>query len=137
MPTPFAKPMEPPARVEVTGPPDEKDITRIALFPPSDTYRLPAESTATPFGLLNVANVPAPFEKPAKPFPATVVTEVLGKIKRMAWLPVSAMYTLPVRGSTAAPPGCAKHAARPTPSQKAIFPPASVFTDALGYTIRI
>lgn len=65
---------------------------RMRLLPVSATYRLPAESMATPSGAFNwalVAGALSPL-KPGAPFPATVVIVPLETL-RMRWLAVSAI----------------------------------------------
>ena len=83
-------------------------------------YRLPAASTATPWGPFNcalAAGPPSP-EYPVDPFPATVpMMAPLAETLRTRLLPKSAMYTLPEE-STATPMGrfsCALAAAPPSP----------------------
>ena len=51
------------------------DTNRMRLFRESAMYTLPLESTATPFGWLNLAKfgLPPSPEKPGFPFPAKVL----------------------------------------------------------------
>src|ERR1035437_9546732 len=76
---------------------------RMRLLSESAMYRLPAESTATPWGLSNWALVAGPLSplKPDVPFPATVVITPLETSRmRLSWK--SAMNRLPAE-STATP----------------------------------
>ena len=68
---------------------------RRRLPPKSPTTMLPAESTATPRGLLNRAAAPKPFADPAAAAPARVVTTPEGVTARMRWLFLSATMTSP------------------------------------------
>src|ERR1035437_8399760 len=89
-----------PATVVIVPP----DTFRIRLLSRSAMKRLPAESTATPWGYQSdalVAGPPSP-EKPAFPFPATTVNTPFGEIRTTMLFPESAAYTLP-RASTATP----------------------------------
>jgi hypothetical protein len=77
----------------------------MSKFPCSETYRLPAPSTAMPTGVLKDAPDPVPLTDPACPgVPAIVVTTPAGVTLRTEWLPASATYTLPA-GSTHTPNG--------------------------------
>ena len=72
VPTPSPYAATPLPASVVTTPPDVILRTRWLLH--SDTYTLPAASTATPVGVLNAAALPAPSLKVALPPPASVVT---------------------------------------------------------------
>jgi len=54
---------------------------------------LPEASTKTPCGVLRLAEMAGPpsREYPAVPFPATVVIVPLVSMRRITWLPASAM----------------------------------------------
>ena len=92
---------------------------------------LPPPSTATPVGNLNaalVAGPPSPL-KPAMPMPASVVmTPEVTFTRRMRWLDLSAMSTLPHPSATA-PYGDLKPAlvaGPPSPLKPPVPVPASV-----------
>ena len=91
-PTPAPPPKQaiPPEPAKVVTSPDG-DILRIKLFPVSATYMLLEESTATPIGLLNDADVPTPLSFPLEPEPASVETSPDGVIFRITLLYVSAI----------------------------------------------
>ena len=70
----------------------------------SATYTFADASTATPYGLLNVAVAPDPSENTELADPARVVTKPVGLIMRMRLLLLSATYTF-ADASTATPLG--------------------------------
>src|SRR5579871_2203440 len=113
---------------------------RIRLFRVSAMYTLPAASTATargPLSMALVASPPSP-EKPAWPFPATVVMVPPGVTWRMRLLLRSAMYRLPLE-STATPVGWlsdALVAAPPSPENPCVPLPAYVEMIPLGVSRR-
>jgi hypothetical protein len=83
VPVPSADPSELlPANVVTT--PDGV-ILRILKLAKSATYRFPAESSATPKGLLKLALVPVPLVDPDE-LPANVVTTPADVILRIRWL---------------------------------------------------
>ena len=103
-------------------------IFLMRLLPWSATYKLPAESKATPWGLPNFAAVGRPSAYPYAPLPAKVLTTPPGVIFLMRWLFVSAKKILPA-ASTATPDGLQNVAAVPRPSPTPCFPlPAIVLT---------
>src|SRR4051812_28176972 len=72
------------------------DVTlRMRLLLVSATYTLPAASTLTPDGLLNLALDPVASVNPAVPEPASNVTTAPDVTLRIRWLFVSATYKLP------------------------------------------
>src|ERR1035438_437679 len=76
------------------------ETLRTRRLPVSAMNKLPAESTATPQGLLNsalVAGPPSPV-KPDVPFPATVLITPFETL-RMRLLKVSATYRLPIEST--------------------------------------
>src|SRR3990167_5951120 len=111
------------------------------LFWLSAMYRLPAESTATPQGVLSwalVAGPPSP-EKPVPPFPATVEMIPPGVTLRMRLVTYSAKYRLPAE-STATEYGLFKFAlvaGPPSPLPPDVPPPATVVIVPPGVTLRI
>jgi hypothetical protein len=85
---------EEPAMV-VTRPADV-EIMRMAWWLVSTTKTVPDVSTATPFGLLNRATARGPSMRLLSVFePASVVTNPVDDIWRMAQLYVSATYRVP------------------------------------------
>src|SRR6185437_9760153 len=117
---------------------------RTRLFVVSAMNRLPPESSATSVGLLRPALVAGPLspEKPATPFPATVLMMPSGVTLRMRWLPVSAMYRLPEEST--ANPACALErfkaalvAAPPSPEKPFVLLPATVLIAPAAVILRI
>ena len=114
---------------------------RSALFSVSATAMLPPllASAATAAGPKKRAAVPWPFTHPGAdaPPPASVSTAPLAvATRRMAWLPLSAMYRAAPLASRESPCGSLKRAAVPAPSAKPALPappppPASVLVAPL------
>ena len=99
VPYPSLDPIVPPAKVLTYT---FELIIRILLLVVSATYIL-VESTAIPYGKLNLAFVPYPSINPKDALPAKVLTYPFELIIRIALLKVSAIYILPE--FTAIPPG--------------------------------
>ena len=111
-------------------------MARMQWLPESATYTFPEESTATPAGNLNFAEVPTPFMKPCE-LPASVVTSLLREMRRMRLFVASDTIKLPDM-STAMPVGCQKRAEVPFPSaEPCVVPPANVATVLFGKMTRM
>jgi hypothetical protein len=103
----------------------------------SATMMVPLEGfTATPYGLLKLADLPSP--KVGLPLPVSVVTTPRGVTSRMRLLNVSATTMTPLEGITATAVGLLKPAAAPVPSANMATPvPARVVTTPRGETSLI
>src|SRR3990172_358639 len=94
MPAPSLYPaVFPPARVVITP---SGVIFLMALFPESETYRMPSRLAATDTGSFRRENSPVPSEKPALRPPARVVTTPPGAIFLIVWVLLSATYRTPL-----------------------------------------
>jgi hypothetical protein len=104
----------------------------------SPIYRFPAESIATPIGVLKLALVAIPSTDPAE-LPTIVVTTPSDVILRTRWLIPSATYTFPAE-STVTPLGALKVALVPVPFADPVKLdklPAKVVTTPADVILRI
>ena len=93
--------------------------TRLLHVELSDTYTLPAASTAMPVGASRLADAKLPSTLVQVPVPATVETSlVANEIFRTRQLPLSVTYKLSPAASNASAVGALKLAAVPNPLAK-------------------